>query len=142
MGDIDKIVSYIKANTVLTLCTARAGEPWAANAYYAFDATAMTLYVLTRLETRHGADMLENNRIAGTIASQQRNPARIRGLQWTATAGMLAGAAEQAGRAVYDRRFPFARLQQAPLWALRLETLKLTDNTLGFGSKLRWTRPD
>jgi len=40
----------------------------------------------------------------------------------------------------YNRRFPVARMMPAPVWAIRLDELKFTDNTLGFGKKFIWHR--
>ena len=46
-------------------------------------------------------------------------------------------------RARYVNRFPIARMLRAPVWEIRPDELKFTDNTLGFGSKLHWLRhPD
>lgn len=30
----------------------------------------------------------------------------------------------------------------APLWEIRLHSLKLTDNRLGFGTKIQWSQSD
>ncbi|EGF0722467.1 hypothetical protein IBO59_003311 [Salmonella enterica] len=40
----------------------------------------------------------------------------------------------------YIRRFPVARVLPAPVWEIRLDEIKFTDNTLGFGKKLHWLR--
>ncbi|MBJ4294868.1 hypothetical protein JGE43_18630, partial [Salmonella enterica subsp. enterica serovar Typhimurium] len=37
-------------------------------------------------------------------------------------------------------RFPVARVLPAPVWEIRLDEIKFTDNTLGFGKKLHWLR--
>jgi uncharacterized protein YhbP (UPF0306 family) len=50
---------------------------------------------------------------------------------------------EAAMRARYVNRFPIARMLRAPVWEIRPDELKFTDNTLGFGTKLHWLRhPD
>ncbi len=38
------------------------------------------------------------------------------------------------------RRFPVARMLSAPVWEIRLDEIKFTDNTLGFGKKMIWLR--
>ena len=43
-------------------------------------------------------------------------------------------------RARYVNRFPIARMLRAPVWEIRPDELKFTDNTLGFGTKLHWLR--
>jgi hypothetical protein len=140
MSDVDKIVSYIKANNILTVCTEQNGIPWAASCFYAFDKDAMAFFVLTSLETRHGAEMQNNNQVAGTISSQQVNVAKIRGLQFSGTALLLDGEPEKKGRSLYYKRFPLARVHAAPLWSIRLAAMKYTDNSFGFGTKLFWER--
>nr|MDM9317472.1 hypothetical protein [Escherichia coli] len=37
-------------------------------------------------------------------------------------------------------RFPVARMLSAPVWEIRLDEIKFTDNTLGFGKKMIWLR--
>lgn len=142
MSDLDKIVSYIKANNILTICTVRDQAPWAASCFYAFDRETMEFFFLTSLETRHGAEMMDNDKVAGTISSQQVNVAKIRGLQFAGIARLLDGEAERRGRGIYYKRFPLAKLHAAPLWSVALDSLKYTDNSFGFGTKLHWQRPE
>jgi len=35
-----------------------------------------------------------------------------------------------------------ALVLKAPVWEIRLDELKFTDNTLGFGKKLHWLRAE
>jgi hypothetical protein len=140
MSDVDKIVSYIKANNILTLCTVQGSIPWAASCFYAFDKESMEFFFLTSLDTRHGAEMQSNNQVAGTVSSQQVNVAKIRGLQFSGKALLLEGDAEKKGRSLYYKRFPLARVHVAPLWSVSLDAMKYTDNSFGFGTKLFWER--
>ncbi|PKU22640.1 pyridoxamine 5'-phosphate oxidase family protein [Telmatospirillum siberiense] len=140
MDDLERILAYIKENTVLTLCSERDSQPWAANCFYGFERTAMAFLVMTELETRHGGEMADNPHVAGTISSQRPTVARLRGLQFSGRALRLDGSAEEAGRSLYYRRFPFARLRPAPLWSISVDLFKMTDNRLGFGTKLHWRR--
>ncbi|WP_319773292.1 pyridoxamine 5'-phosphate oxidase family protein [Breoghania sp.] len=140
MTDTEKIIAYIEENRVLTLCTARGSLPWAANCFYAFDRATMTLLLMSDPATRHAIELAENDRVAGTITSQESTVVRLRGLQFTGRGSLMKGAQMETGREIYLQRFPIARLHSAPLWAIKLETVKFTNNTLGFGTKLRWTR--
>lgn len=140
MSDVDKIVSYIKANNILTVCTVRGSIPWAANCFYAFDQEIMEFFCLTSLDTRHGAEMADNENVAGTVSSQQVNVAKIRGLQFSGVARLLDGEDEKRARALYYKRFPLAKLHTAPIWSIRLQSMKYTDNSFGFGTKLHWQR--
>jgi hypothetical protein len=141
MTDLEKIIAYIKANNILTVCSVRGDIPWAASCFYAFDREAVEFFCLSALDTRHGAEMLDNPKVAGTISSQQVIIAKIRGLQYSGTARLLEGERERVGRAIYNKRYPFARLHAAPLWSISVDVLKYTDNSFGFGTKLLWERP-
>ena len=142
MTDVEKILAYIKGNAVLTICSAQGNVPWAANCFYVFDAARMQFLILTSLETRHGAEIQENCWVAGTFSSQQTSVIKIRGLQYSAIARRLAGEEEEGARNLYYRKFPAARLHSAPIWSVAPYVLKLTDNTLGFGTKIVWTKPE
>jgi len=39
---------------------------------------------------------------------------------------------------LYYQKFPFAETMPAPIWGIKLDWVKVTDNTLGFGTKLIW----
>lgn len=140
MIDLDRILSFIDANNVLTLCTAGGDVPWAASCFYVFDAEAMVFLCLSDGGTRHGAEMADNPRVAGAIAAQGVTVSKIKGLQFSAYASLAEGQEEERGLALYYRRFPFARLHRAPLWRLAADLLKLTDNSFGFGAKFYWRR--
>ncbi|MTJ80876.1 MAG: hypothetical protein F8N37_07660 [Telmatospirillum sp.] len=140
MDDVSKIISYIKANNILTVATVRDGIPWTASCFYAFDKDRMAFFCLTSLDTRHGLEMRDNANVAGTVSSQQVNVAKIRGLQFSGRALLLEDEEEKAARAIYYKRFPMARLHSAPIWSISLDVLKYTDNSFGFGTKLHWRR--
>jgi hypothetical protein len=139
--DLAAISAFIARHHVLTLATTLDGEVWAASCFYAFDRAATALLVMTDPATRHGRMMTAVPAIAGTIAGQPRVIERIQGVQFAATARCLASVDEGEGRRRYLRRFPAAALAPAaPLWSLRLDEVKMTDNLLGFARKRRWVR--
>jgi len=45
-----------------------------------------------------------------------------------------------ASRIAYLKRFPYAIAAKLDLWVLELDFVKMTDNRLGFGTKLEWRR--
>ena len=78
--------------------------------------------------------------MAGTVNGQPKTVALIRGVQFKGEIRLLEGEEADEKRALYVRRFPVARMLPAPVWEIRLDELKFTDNTLGFGKKLHWLR--
>ncbi len=59
--------------------------------------------------------------------------ALIRGVQFKGEIRRLSGDEEARMRQRYVKRFPVARMLSAPVWEIRPDEIKFTDNTLGFG---------
>ncbi len=135
-----QIAHFLSKQHVLTLCAGNGLDMWCANCFYVFDAGVMALWLMTETHTRHGELMLQNSRVVGTIAPKPKTIALIRGVQYRAEAVMLSGDEERLARARYCKRFPIAKVMKTPVWQLSLQEVKMTDNTLGFGTKLHWTR--
>ncbi|MTH45741.1 YhbP family protein [Intestinirhabdus alba] len=132
---------WLAKQHVVTWCVQQAGELWCANAFYLFDARKVAFYVLSEEKTRHARMSGPRAPVAGTVNGQPKTVARIRGVQFKGEIRMLAGEEGEAARRAYCRRFPVARMLPAPVWEIRLDEVKFTDNTLGFGKKLIWLRP-
>lgn len=132
------ITRYLKKQHVLTLCS---GNPvWCANCFYLFNAEKVAFWLMTETTTRHGAQMREDPQVAGTVSGQPKSVLLIKGVQYAGRIALLENEEEQVARKAYIKRFPIAAKVSAPLWEIKLDELKMTDNALGFGKKLTWTR--
>ncbi|MBU9812518.1 hypothetical protein J1785_22645 [Rahnella sp. SL6] len=140
--DLQHILKFLKKNHVLALCATADGEVWSANCFYVTDEGSMTLYFMTELKTLHGSLMSRSPHIVGTIAPPPKSIALIKGIQYRGEATVLNGEEESRARSQYCKRFPVAIAMKAPVWALRLSHIKMTDNALGFGKKLVWDREE
>ena len=129
---IDK---FIAKHHVLTLATVGSGgTPWVANCFYAYDKRRNRLIFTSDSNTRHGAEMVDNSRVAVSIVLETRIVGRVQGAQ-------IEGIAERGDdddKRCYIKRFPYAAVAPLELWAVKPTKIKLTDNTLGFGKKLIW----
>jgi uncharacterized protein YhbP (UPF0306 family) len=134
------IIDLLDSHHVVALAVADDVGPWVANCFYAFDAGAMALIVLTSTRTRHGRALLASRRLAGAVAGQPEAIADIRGVQFEATAERLAGGRRAAALCRFARRHPQAALLPTDIWALRLDSVKYTDNCIVFARKLHWAR--
>lgn len=132
---------FILKHHVLSLATVVADEPWAASCFYALDEARASLIILSASSTLHGAAMLSCPQVAGTIAGQPRLIPMIRGIQFRARAILLDGEDDRAAMEIYCRRHPVARIRRSSAWRLELASIKFTDNSQTFGSKLEWARP-
>lgn len=131
----ERFAKFIAKHHVLTLATVNSeGKPYVANCFYAYDKRRNCFVFTSDLTTRHGQEMAENRRVALSIVLETRVVGRVQGLQ---VEGIAEQGDEEAKR-TYIKRFPYAAVAPLTLWMVEPTMLKLTDNTLGFGTKLIW----
>ena len=136
-----RILDFIGEHHVLTVaCVSQAAAPWCANAFYVFDTEEEGFIITSEEKTRHAQLFLENPLVAGSVVLETEEIGKICGLQFTATVRRCEGGVFDRCRLKYLRRFPYAVFKGGEVWMLRAETLKYTDNRLGFGKKLHWSR--
>ena len=140
METLTAISKWLAKQHVVSWCVAKEGELWCANAFYVYDAQRVAFYLLSEETTRHGQMTGQQAPVAGTINGQPKTVALIRGVQFKGEIRLLSGDEADEKRALYVKRFPVARMLSAPVWELRLDELKFTDNTLGFAKKMHWLR--
>jgi Uncharacterized protein conserved in bacteria len=140
METLAAISRWLAKQHVVSWCVASEGELWCANAFFVYDPDRVAFYLLSDETTRHGKMTGKRAPVAGTVNGQPKTVALIRGVQFKGEIRLLDGEESTEKRALYNHRFPVARMLSAPVWELRLDELKFTDNTLGFGKKLHWLR--
>ncbi|ENB6579654.1 hypothetical protein ABGS11_004580, partial [Escherichia coli] len=101
----------------------------------------VAFYLLTEEKTRHAQMSGPKAHVAGTVNGQPQTIALIRGVQFKGLIRRLEDEESHLIRQIYNRRFPIARMLSTPVWEIRIDEIKFTDNTLGFGKKLVWQRP-
>lgn len=134
----EKVSTYLKENKVLTLATSVDDKPYCAACFYAYDEIDNVLIFSSDDHTKHITDANSNKIIAGTINTEVTTIVKIQGVQFT---GVFINPTEKEAKnlySIYYKKFPFARAKPAPIWAIKLNWIKMTDNTLGFGKKLEW----
>lgn len=142
MSDHAHLIRYLKKQHVLSLCCSADDELWCANCFYVFDEARMAFWIMTEPDTRHGLLLTKNARVAGTVNGQPKTVLLIKGVQYRGRIALLSEEAEAQARQTYQKRFPVSRNVSAPLWEIRLDEAKMTDNALGFGKKISWQRSD
>lgn len=70
------------------------------------------------------------------------NKLSVRGIQFEAEVLDNTAAEIQDGMKDYFKKHPVALLMPGEIWALQVNQIKMTDNTLGFGKKIIWNRPE
>ena len=136
----DKIVNYLSNQKVFTLATCVDNQPYCANCFFVFDKVNSMLIFLSDESTRHITEALNNNNVAGTVDKEVTTVAKIQGIQFTGEFINPSEDQKESFYKIYYDKFPFARAKPSPIWGVLLNSIKMTDNTLGFGKKLKWQR--
>jgi len=130
-----KILSFIKKHHLLSLATM--GERlWCCSMFYAYDEANQLFLVASDETTEHMGNVSQNAHVAGTVALETKTIGKIQGIQF---AGIMQKADKRECE-LYLETFPYARVMNPTLWVIRLDEVKMTDNTLGFGKKISWKR--
>ena len=124
----------------MTLSTCVDLQPWCANCFYAFNEKKMSLIFTSDFETRHIKEAIQNSCVAGNVVLETSIVGKIQGIQFSGELLLPDGKEADQVNSIYLKRFPFAVLMSTTLWELRIDYAKMTDNRLGFGKKLIWTR--
>lgn len=134
----NRIQKFINENKVLTMCTSKDNVPYCASCFYAYDEENQLLIFSSENHTRHIEEAIENSQVAGTINTENKTVANIQGIQFFGEFIIPNEEQQKTFYSIYYKKFPFAKAMQAPIWAIELSWIKMTDNTLGFGKKLEW----
>lgn len=134
----DQIAEFLDQNRVATVCyTDENNSPQCFAAFFALVKEEPTLIFKSSNGTEHEDMTRMASLVAGTVLPEKLDLLKIKGIQFTGyTITEL-----QIGPGLlnaYYNKYPFARVKSGYVWAVRLESIKFTDNTLVFGHKTHW----
>jgi uncharacterized protein len=138
---IDKrVIEFFRKHHVLTIATTVDNEPWCANCFYTYLEEDNALVFTTDADTRHGREFLKNPVVSGSVVLETMAVGKIQGIQFQGIVSEPSGELLSKAKWAYLKKFPPAVLMNTHLWVVELTLIKMTDNRLGFGKKLLWTR--
>lgn len=138
--ELHKIIVFLNSCRCLTLATVSGNQPYSANCFYALDEINMMLVFKSSADTRHIMEAIHNTNVAGTVLPDVSKVAEIKGIQFTAKFIIPDESNKSNFKKAYYKKYPFAATVPGELWAAELLTIKMTDNTLGFGKKIYWEK--
>ena len=135
-----RVIRFFRKHHVLTIATTVENEPWCGNCFYVYLEEENSLVFTTDLDTRHGQEFIKNPLVAGSVVLETIVIGKIRGVQFQGIVSEPEGEMLSRAKWAYLKKFPPAALMDTRLWVVRLTLIKMTDNRLGFGKKLIWTK--
>ena len=135
---LEKVALFLAEHHLLSLATSSEGKPHSASLFYAYAPEQVSFIVASEMKTEHIQNALSNPNVSGTVALETDEVGKIQGIQFQAT---MQVATKEEG-ILYFKAFPYAKVMRPTLWTITMDTIKMTDNRLGFGKKLYWNRTD
>ncbi len=137
----DRIIKFIREQTCASVCCAdHPGNPYCFSCVYAYDSDEKLLYYKSSSNTRHSEILLLHPAAAGTILPDKLNMLHIKGIQFEGIVLPADHPLTKNATARYYQKHPLALTQPGSIWTIQLNTIKFTDNSLGFGKKITWNR--
>lgn len=139
----DRINKFIEKQTCASVCCVdEQNNPYCFSCFYSYDAHESRLYYKSSINTRHSAILLKNPAVAGTIMPDKLNLLQIKGVQFEGVILPPGHPLTKNASNQYHKTHPIALTMPGDIWTIQLNNIKFTDNTLGFGTKLQWSRPE
>jgi hypothetical protein len=135
-----QIIDFINEHHLLTLATSKGNIPYCCNVFYVYDVVNNQLIFSSDTKTKHYQDFTLNPKVAGSIALETKEVAKIQGVQLLGEITELKAEDLNVAKKQYLQTFPYARLIETHLWKMKLTFIKMTHNKLGFGKKLIWEK--
>ncbi len=136
----ERIIAFLKENSVVSISTSIKNQPHSASCYYAFVEGDNYIAFKSDSDTRHIEEAIKNNKVSGTILPDKIVKAKPKGIQFTGTFMRAEGAVGKNAKEAYLKKYPLAGIFRGDIWMIALDHIKFTDNTLVFGKKLLWER--
>jgi len=135
----DKLVDFIQENKVSTVCFIdHENNPYCINCFYTFDEEQHILIFKSSIGTTHQKLTKPKVCISGTILPNVIDTLKLKGMQFTGKIIENEEIDKLQLNSKYFKKFPMSIAVMGYVWAVQLNFLKFTDNTLGFGNKTIW----
>ncbi len=135
---VEKVEAFLEKHHLLSLATSKKSRSHSASLFYAYDPETVSFVVASDMKSEHIQNVLSNPEVSGTVALETDEVGKIQGIQFQAQ--MRIATKEEGTR--YFKAFAYAKVMNPTLWTITMRTIKMTDNRLGFGKKLYWSRED
>jgi uncharacterized protein YhbP (UPF0306 family) len=137
------ISKFINENKIAAICcTDGNNQPYCFHCFYVFDATNNLLFFKSSEKTFHASLLAKNPAIAGSILPQKMEMLALKGIQFTGTV-LYSDFPNQINPDIYyHKKLPLGLAKPGHVYCIQLQTIKMTDNTILFGTQLLWNKSE
>ena len=137
-----EITDFIKKNKIASIaCIDGNNTPYCFHSIYVFDEKNNLVFFKSSSNTHHSKLLLKNLHVAGSILPDKIDFIALKGIQFTGTILTENFPDSIKPETYYHKKIPLALAKAGHVWCIQLEMVKMTDNTIIFGKKLRWQNP-
>ena len=133
------ITHFLESFKICTICFVdEDNKPHCINCFYYFDAENQLLVFKSSTGTNHTSLTKDGVPVSGTVLPEHIDLLKIKGLQFS---GSIISNKEASNYNIsfnYHKKYPVAIAMPGYIWAVKLNNLKYTDNSLVFGKKIIW----
>jgi uncharacterized protein YhbP (UPF0306 family) len=135
------IIQFLKDQTCASICCIdEQGKPYCFSCFYAFNEEEVLLYFKSSPNAHHSVLMKTNHFVAGTVLPDKLSKLLVKGMQFEGFVLSARHPLMKGATGNYFTQHPLALAIPGEIWAIRIDQVKMTDNTLGFGKKISWSR--
>ena len=139
----ENVINFIQQQTCATIsCVDEKNRPYCFSCFYAFNSDEGLLYFKSAADTHHSMLMKKNPFVAGTILPDKLNPLLVKGLQFEGLLLEECNALCKYAPGAYYRKHPMAIAIRGEIRVIQINSIKMTDSTMGFGKKITWNRTE
>lgn len=136
-----EIIKFLLNEKFATIsCIDDGGAPYCFNCMYSFNSKDSLFYFKSSPGSRHSLFIEKDNRIAGTILPVKPDMLALKGVQFSGRVLDKDDILCRNASRRYHLAFPLAISMAGRVYVVKIEGIKLTDNTIRFGKKLTWER--
>lgn len=135
----ETILSFLQTNNFMNVaCVDEEGFPYSFSCFYAFDnEKKILLFTSSPDGTKHVPLLHKNKKVSGTILPDCMKVDAISGIQFTGDI-LHPHEIQTNSKNLLLGKFPIIEKYTHEFWAIKVDFIKLTDNSKGFGFKEIW----
>lgn len=131
-----KITKFLSSQHLCAIAVKNGDSLHSFSAFYAFDEKCVSLIFASKDESLHTKLFKLSSLASAIVALNTMVVAKVEGVQ---ILGEIEVASESL-KELYFKKFAYAKAVKSEVYSLKILELKYTNNTLGFGKKITWSR--